>query len=173
MPSVLHERELNVPVDVRSGAALPDLEHGVGKQLDEDELPVRLAVTSSAGGAFSCEVSVLSEWAGSSIPSIFEVNRRSLENVEKFTCVLLVPTGIGAEIGGHAGDATPVAKLLSAACDTLITHPNVVNASDIIDIPGNALYVEGSIISRLLMDPCWCVTLASLKVQQLESAALA
>mgnify|MGYP001818188575 CR=1 FL=1 len=33
----------------------------------------------------------------------------------------------------------------------MITHPNVVNASDINELPENALYVEGSIISRLLM----------------------
>ena len=42
-------------------------------------------------------------------------------------------------------------KLLASVCDTLITHPNVVNASDIIEIPDNALYVEGSVICRLLM----------------------
>ncbi|MDE2843067.1 MAG: DUF3326 domain-containing protein [Chloroflexota bacterium] len=151
MPAILHERELTVPLDVRSGAALAELEDGVGRQLGEGEWPVRLAVTSSSGEAFNCEVSILSEWEGAPPPSIFRFHRRPFENVRHFTCVLLVPTGIGAEIGGHAGDATPVAKLLSAACDTLITHPNVVNASDIIDIPGNALYVEGSIISRLLM----------------------
>ena len=87
----------------------------------------------------------------SAFPSIFQFARRPLENTTAFNCVLLVPTGVGAEIGGHAGDATPVAALLAAACDTLITHPNVVNASDIIDIPANALYVEGSVIARLLM----------------------
>lgn len=65
--------------------------------------------------------------------------------------VHLVPTGIGAEIGGHAGDATPTATLLASVCDTLVTHPNVVNASDVIDLPNNALYVEGSVICRLLM----------------------
>jgi hypothetical protein len=62
-----------------------------------------------------------------------------------------VPTGIGAEIGGQSGDAGPTARLLAAACDTLITHPNVVNASDINELPENGLYVEGSTISRLLM----------------------
>jgi hypothetical protein len=41
--------------------------------------------------------------------------------------------------------------LLAAGCDTLVTHPNVVNASDIVQLPPNALYVEGSIIARLLM----------------------
>jgi hypothetical protein len=64
---------------------------------------------------------------------------------------MIVPTGIGAEIGGHAGDATPAARLLAEACDKLITHPNVVNASDINELPENGLYVEGSVISRLLM----------------------
>ena len=63
----------------------------------------------------------------------------------------LVPTGIGTEIGGHAGDATPAARLIAEVCDTVILHPNVVNASDINEMPTNALYVEGSVITRLLM----------------------
>jgi hypothetical protein len=74
-----------------------------------------------------------------------------VENTSAFNAVLLVPTGIGSSIGGHAGDANPVARLLASVCDTLITHPNVVNASDINDLPENGLYVEGSVISRLLM----------------------
>ncbi len=64
--------------------------------------------------------------------------------------VFIVPTGIGAEIGGHAGDATPAAKLIASLCDNFITHPNVVNASDINEMPENALYVEGSILDRFL-----------------------
>ncbi len=64
--------------------------------------------------------------------------------------VMIVPTGVGAEIGGHNGDATPVAKLLGAACDTLIVHPNVVNASDINEMPANALYVDGYMLDRFL-----------------------
>ena len=64
--------------------------------------------------------------------------------------VLIVPTGLGAEIGGHAGDANPVAKLLGSLCDNLITHPNVVNASDINEMPENTLYVEGSSLDSFL-----------------------
>lgn len=64
--------------------------------------------------------------------------------------VLIVPTGIGATIGGHAGDANPVCKLLASLSDTLITHPNVVNASDINEMPDNVFYVEGSILDRFL-----------------------
>jgi len=64
--------------------------------------------------------------------------------------VLIIPTGIGAEIGGHAGDGNPVAKLIASCCDRLITHPNVVNASDINEMTENTLYVEGSILDRFL-----------------------
>lgn len=64
--------------------------------------------------------------------------------------VMIIPTGIGCEIGGHAGDATPAAKLLGSVSDKLILHPNVVNASDINEMPDNALYVEGSILDRFL-----------------------
>ena len=64
--------------------------------------------------------------------------------------VLIIPTGIGAEIGGHAGDGNPVAKLIASCCNKLITHPNVVNASDINEMTENTLYVEGSILDRFL-----------------------
>ena len=64
--------------------------------------------------------------------------------------VMIIPTGIGCKIGGHAGDANPVAKLLGSVCDNLILHPNVVNASDINEMPENAWYVEGSLLDRFL-----------------------
>ncbi len=63
---------------------------------------------------------------------------------------LLIPTGIGCDIGGHAGDATPSAKLIASVCENLIVHPNVVNASDINEQTENMWYVEGSIIDRFL-----------------------
>jgi len=64
--------------------------------------------------------------------------------------VMIIPTGIGCEIGGHSGDATPSAKLLASVCDTLIVHPNVVNASDINEMTENMLYVEGSMLDDFL-----------------------
>lgn len=67
-----------------------------------------------------------------------------------FIGVMIIPTGIGAKIGGHAGDATVAAKLLAGVCDTLIVHPNVVNAADLNEMPANALYVEGSMLDRFL-----------------------
>ena len=64
--------------------------------------------------------------------------------------VMIIPTGIGCEIGGHAGDANAAAQLMGEVCDRLIVHPNVVNASDINEMPPNALYVEGSTLDRFL-----------------------
>ncbi|MEA5572239.1 DUF3326 domain-containing protein [Calothrix sp. UHCC 0171] len=60
-----------------------------------------------------------------------------------YTAILIIPTGIGAAIGGYAGDALPVAKAMSQVVDRLITHPNVMNGAMLYwNIP-NSLYVEG------------------------------
>ena len=61
---------------------------------------------------------------------------------------LIVPTGIGAQIGGFVGDATPAAKLLAKASDVLITHPNVINAALLTDIPKNVVVLEGYLMDR-------------------------
>ena len=64
--------------------------------------------------------------------------------------VMIIPTGIGCEIGGHCGDGNAPARLLGACCDNLVLHPNVVNASDLNEMPENALYVEGNHLDRFL-----------------------
>lgn len=64
--------------------------------------------------------------------------------------IFIVPTGLGAPIGGHAGDATPAARLIASVCDTLIVHSNVVNGADINEMPYNSLYVMGVTIDDLL-----------------------
>ena len=151
MPPILFERELFIPQPPQQPNLRAKLGAAVAARLAPGEIPIRLAVTASTERGCQCEVGVLAGLAGDGMPPLFEGRRRPVENAGRFNAVLLVPTGIGAEIGGHAGDAGPVATLLAAACDTLITHPNVVNASDIIDLPANALYVEGSVISRLLL----------------------
>uniref|UniRef100_A0A832H4F8 DUF3326 domain-containing protein n=1 Tax=Oscillatoriales cyanobacterium SpSt-402 TaxID=2282168 RepID=A0A832H4F8_9CYAN len=60
-----------------------------------------------------------------------------------YTTVLIVPTGIGAAIGGYAGDALPVARSLAQVSDCLITHPNVLNGAQLYWNLPNTLYVEG------------------------------
>lgn len=60
-----------------------------------------------------------------------------------YTVALIVPTGIGAAIGGYAGDALPVARAMAQVCDRLITHPNVLNGAQLYWPIPNAFYVEG------------------------------
>ncbi len=60
-----------------------------------------------------------------------------------YTVMLIVPTGIGAAIGGYAGDALPTAKVISQVCDRLITHPNVMNGAQLYWNLPNTLYTEG------------------------------
>lgn len=54
----------------------------------------------------------------------------------------IVPTGIGASIGGYAGDASAWARKF-AKDFTIIVNPNVVNAGCFSGITENMLYVEG------------------------------
>lgn len=60
-----------------------------------------------------------------------------------YTAVLIIPTGVGATIGGYAGDGIPVAKAMAQVCDRLITHPNVLNGAQLYWNLPNTLYVEG------------------------------
>lgn len=149
----LYQKEIDVkPIDGHRGL-LRYASEIVLNQLSADEIPVRFATTRTDDEGYHCEVGILSNHDGYPIPSkssIFDFKKRSFENPDRFTAVLLIPTGIGAEIGGHSGDAGAVARLLASACDTLITHPNVVNAADINELPENGLYVEGSVIASLL-----------------------
>lgn len=56
----------------------------------------------------------------------------------------IVPTGIGASIGGFAGDASFWARKFSSIPNSkLIVNPNVVNAGCFSGITPNMLYVEG------------------------------
>ena len=154
----LTETELDIPSAPPGVSLLAWLTPRMAEGLPDGQTPLRLAVTESDEQGYRCEVTTLVEAGTRATCSsetdptpITEFRRRLSENTSTFNAVLLVPTGIGASIGGHAGDATPVARLLTSVCDTLVTHPNVVNASDINEMPANALYVEGSVVCRLLM----------------------
>lgn len=64
-----------------------------------------------------------------------------LKTGEKFGA-FIVPTGIGAAIGGYAGDASVWARKF-ADVSRLIVNPNVVNAGGFSGITENMFYVEG------------------------------
>lgn len=69
------------------------------------------------------------------------------------TGALIVPTGIGASIGGFAGDAGKWARRLSKKC-RLIVNPNVVNAACFSAINDNMLYVEGYTLDKFFQGKC-------------------
>ncbi len=60
-----------------------------------------------------------------------------------FTVVFMVPTGIGAAIGGYAGDALPIVRAIAQISDQVITHPNVLNGAQLYWSLPNVFYVEG------------------------------
>ncbi|MEC4814164.1 MAG: DUF3326 domain-containing protein [Scytonema sp. PMC 1069.18] len=71
-----------------------------------------------------------------------------------YTTILIVPTGIGAAIGGYAGDALPVAKAVAQVSHRLITHPNVLNGASLYWNLPNTLYVEGYGLDKFAAG-CW------------------
>ncbi len=65
----------------------------------------------------------------------------------KKTIALSIPTGVGASIGGYAGDAGKIAKMFSRHFNVLC-HPNVVNGGILSGMNPNILYTEGYIFDE-------------------------
>jgi len=151
---LLIEKEIEIAKQQAGGSLIELMGQCVRNSLQLSEYPVRFVVSETRRDKFKCELGVLSghsEYSPAKDNTIFRLEKRPYEKTYKIKEVLLIPTGIGAEVGGHSGDGGPLTRLLAASCDNLITHPNVVNAADINELPENALFVEGSVITRLLM----------------------
>jgi hypothetical protein len=119
-----------------------------------DMSPLRVAVTGKSRAGHLCEIEAVEPkiyGSDDTESNVFDFRARRLGRTNAFNAVMLIPTGVDCAIGGHAGDATPAARLLASVCDHLVLHPNVVNASDVNEQTENCLYVEGSLICRLLM----------------------
>jgi len=128
------------------------LRERIKDHLDNDETLIRFVVTKMDSENIYCELGVVvTEAYRVDEINIFDEYERLYENANNFNIVLIIPTGVGCELGGHSGDGGAVARLFASIGDNLITHPNVVNAADINELPENGLYVEGSILSRFLM----------------------
>jgi Protein of unknown function (DUF3326) len=80
--------------------------------------------------------------------SKFQIPNLKLFMNHPYTVALIIPTGIGAAMGGYAGDALPIARAVAASCDRLITHPNVMNGAQLYWSMPNALYVEGYALDK-------------------------
>ena len=151
----LFQKEISIPIRKDSEFNSAYFGKSIKSEIASDEIPVRFAITSTNRNTYECELGVLkgkySFRKKDNTAPIFKLKKRSHENTDNFNAVLMIPTGIGAELGGHSGDGGALARLIASSCDKLITHPNVVNASDINELPENGLYLEGSVLTRLLM----------------------
>ncbi len=66
-----------------------------------------------------------------------------MPSTDPLPTLLIIPTGIGCDIGGYAGDAIPAARLLASASECLITHPNVMNGGSLYWPDSRIQYIEG------------------------------
>ncbi|MBW8050569.1 MAG: DUF3326 domain-containing protein [Cytophagales bacterium] len=148
------EQEIKIPAIKGHKSLLHYFAHYMEEEWVNEGVPIRFVVTKTDHNHYHCEFAAVSNSLTNNhaaIDSIFRFNKRKVENTNEFNTVLIVPTGIGSEIGGHAGDAGPVSKVMASICDNLLIHPNVVNASDINEMTENTWYIEGSVLTRLLM----------------------
>ena len=87
-----------------------------------------------------------------------------------YTTVVVVPTGVGAAIGGYAGDALPVARTFAAVADRVVTHPNVMNGAQLYWPAPELLYTEGYALDEFAAGR-WGLWPASQRVGLLLDAA--
>ena len=152
---IIYQRDIDLPRYDGNNSIIEYFEQQIKIKLDEGEIPIRFGITKTDNSKYRCELGILRTNNRNSAPaiepSIFDFAPRKVENSNHFNAVLIIPTGIGAELGGHSGDAGALARFIASSCDKLITHPNVVNASDVNELPENGLYVEGSVITGLML----------------------
>jgi hypothetical protein len=113
--------------------------------------PIRLILTARKENSIIFEGSFLETDRQPVWPSLLNIRPRQTSSTKPFIAVSIIPTGVRAEIGGFAGDATPSVNLLASACDYLVVNPNSVTASDLYYASDNVLYLEGNLICHLLL----------------------
>ncbi len=97
----VYETSLRIPKVAGNAGLLENFTQEVKAHLPPNTFPVRFAVTQTDDSFYYAELGVLEHEAPDlSIDSIFRFSKRPIENTREFNAVLLVPTGIGALIGG-------------------------------------------------------------------------
>lgn len=80
----------------------------------------------------------------------------STKKEQQKVSIMIVPTGVGASIGGYAGDASRYAQKIAQKIP-LIVNPNIVNAAVFSGITENMYYVEGWNIEQFVKgNICLC-----------------
>jgi hypothetical protein len=124
--------------------------------LTKNTYPLRFSIVHVDGGNVTVEATMVSydpdHPYADRLATIEALQpRRKTFQVQPFGIVQIVPTGLGCEFGGYAGDACPATNLLASAVDFVVTHPNAVNASDLNEMAANVLYVEGKSLDDFLL----------------------
>ena len=107
----IYEKEFTIPqvnlwhIQGRIYRGIPDLR----------SVPIRFVVTENKDSSYKCEVGIVEPYEKwDEHTDIFYHQKKKTRKQDTFNTVLIIPTGIGAEIGGHAGDGNPVAKQLQS-----------------------------------------------------------
>jgi hypothetical protein len=140
------QKQQTIPFSIRRTGNMDDL-----KRLFENSQITRFAIINNSNGNIECEYSQIENIGEYSYKNIFNFNPRKTINNQSFNAVMLIPTGIGAEIGGDSGDGNVAARLIGNSVDNLFTHPNVVNAADINEMTSNTIYIEGSVLNEFIL----------------------
>ena len=128
----------------------------INKELKDNQYPLRFAIVGVANNEIIIDATIVTYNLDRSYSHKFNTielldpKQKSYQD-SSFGVVQIIPTGIGCEIGGFAGDACPATNLLASAADFVVTHPNAVNASDINEMAANVLYVEGKTLDDFLL----------------------
>ena len=144
----LAAKRRNTWLETVSKALSPELGSGV--------YPLRLSLVEAMPSSIVLESTVIryetTDRHADALSTIeFLEPRRKRFQAEPLCAVQVIPTGIGCELGGFAGDACPITNLLASTVDLLITHPNAVNASELNEMADNVLYVEGKSLDDFLL----------------------
>ena len=135
---------------------LTAMSQGLASALGPNVYPLRLSIVEVGGHDFTIEATIVRFDARDRHAELFRnveiLNPRTRAfQARPFVAVQIIPTGVRCEFGGFAGDGCPVTNLLAASVDYLVTHPNAVNASDLNEMVGNVLYVEGKSLDNFLL----------------------
>lgn len=162
----------NTEIPVRRSAGEPwivAIARGLREGLPAGAYPLRFFVSRAAPEEVTVEATVVEVDAGHRFASRFAnvevyAPRKKTHQAQPFVAVQIIPTGVRCEFGGYAGDAGPATNLLAATADFLVTHPNAVNASDLNEMAGNVLYVEGKSLDDFLLGQVGLVTVAANRI---------
>src|SRR4051812_49066638 len=118
----MEEQSFKLPIVENHKGLLHYFAHQFEEERISKDIPLRFVITKTDDKYYYCETGSLpntSKIAERHDESIFRFRKRKIENTNSFNAMLLIPTGIGTELGGHAGDAGAVSRVITSCCDNL------------------------------------------------------